>query len=771
MQCRYTPLLALVESRYPRVVTAGIAEIAEREGKWSRAFLSGNGEGIVMKSSVFAARSAAGNGCRSGSVAALLAMFAASSAYGQNTYEWVNPAGGLWNMAANWAPAAVPNDIYGTAVLGLSTPYTVSRVPMYGEIYGLSVLNPGATLRFEGNSAVDQNVLHTHGGGILNHGVIQVGTGGGADLKGAVIYLAHGSSVSGSGTIRLVHKSAELQVVGGPRPAFYNEAGHVLAGAGTIEDVHNRGEIVADIPGERLQVSCVNEGTIRVKNGAEASVSVNGEGSEPGTYIVEGPNGVLSGGVSHGEIIASGHPRISASLSDMVSSSTFTLSGSLGGEVRNDGEIHVLSVVRLNDVHILGDGVIVLGRDNAMLRYDGQEKSIIGAGQLVRGEGEIWGPAGTQPERLLNSGVIRADVQGKQLRVESFRNDGVLEARDGGELRIGGSATRPLDNRGVIAALPGAIVRFEAEGMVEQRDGGRMYAEGGTIQCDRDSSYVRGGSISTLGDGLIDVSRRLLLQDVEIGGNWNVRGPLVIQWGSTVRNTTTLRSLDPSSSPMQIQISNGGRIEGVGEMILGHADHARISAGAPLHPATIGRDQTIRGVGRFGSFSATGTLNIEGTIKPGLPIGAIGVDQRVTLADSAVLEVELSGNEHDRINVQSELVLGGKLRVVSLGALPEPCSEYRIITTQGIGKITGTFAELDLPQMPVGRLMVRHDLDAVTLLYNPADHDGSTFVDTDDFTAFMADFEAGSDAADINHSGAVDGEDFADFVAAFEQGC
>ena len=53
----------------------------------------------------------------------------------------------------------------------------------------------------------------------------------------------------------------------------------------------------------------------------------------------------------------------------------------------------------------------------------------------------------------------------------------------------------------------------------------------------------------------------------------------------------------------------------------------------------------------------------------------------------------------------------------------------------------------------------------------PADYDHSGFVDTDDFTAFVADFELGIDAADFDKSGFVDTDDFTAFVLAFEAGC
>ncbi len=52
-----------------------------------------------------------------------------------------------------------------------------------------------------------------------------------------------------------------------------------------------------------------------------------------------------------------------------------------------------------------------------------------------------------------------------------------------------------------------------------------------------------------------------------------------------------------------------------------------------------------------------------------------------------------------------------------------------------------------------------------------ADFDGSGFVDTDDFDAFMRSFEAGTDDADFDGSGFVDTDDFDAFVRAFELGC
>ncbi len=53
----------------------------------------------------------------------------------------------------------------------------------------------------------------------------------------------------------------------------------------------------------------------------------------------------------------------------------------------------------------------------------------------------------------------------------------------------------------------------------------------------------------------------------------------------------------------------------------------------------------------------------------------------------------------------------------------------------------------------------------------PAKFDGSGFVDLDDYTAFIAAFEAGDDSADVDESGFVDIEDFIFFVQRFTAGC
>ncbi len=52
-----------------------------------------------------------------------------------------------------------------------------------------------------------------------------------------------------------------------------------------------------------------------------------------------------------------------------------------------------------------------------------------------------------------------------------------------------------------------------------------------------------------------------------------------------------------------------------------------------------------------------------------------------------------------------------------------------------------------------------------------ADYDRSDFVDTDDFTAYVLDFEAGVPQADFDGSGFIDFDDYGYFVERFIEGC
>ena len=86
----------------------------------------------------------------------------------------------------------------------------------------------------------------------------------------------------------------------------------------------------------------------------------------------------------------------------------------------------------------------------------------------------------------------------------------------------------------------------------------------------------------------------------------------------------------------------------------------------------------------------------------------------------------------------------------------------RGITLSDAGNYTCTFTN------PCGS--VTSNPATVTVLCL-SDFDSNTFVTSDDFDTFVADFELGDPAADVNHDGFVNGVDFDTFADHFVAGC
>ena len=97
--------------------------------------------------------------------------------------------------------------------------------------------------------------------------------------------------------------------------------------------------------------------------------------------------------------------------------------------------------------------------------------------------------------------------------------------------------------------------------------------------------------------------------------------------------------------------------------------------------------------------------------------------------------------------------------VLSSGGTATSNGSFIILGQAIIGRASHSAVQADLGFLPCA------------LAGCPADFDGTGFVDTDDFTAFVLAFEAGTDDADFDGTGFVDTDDFTAFVLAFEAGC
>ncbi|MCK6476684.1 MAG: right-handed parallel beta-helix repeat-containing protein [Phycisphaerales bacterium] len=129
-------------------------------------------------------------------------------------------------------------------------------------------------------------------------------------------------------------------------------------------------------------------------------------------------------------------------------------------------------------------------------------------------------------------------------------------------------------------------------------------------------------------------------------------------------------------------------------------------------------------------------------------------DATVCAGGPVLLEVVAAGATAYQWRVDEMPIPGATASTLELpSAGPGDAGPYDCVVTNDCGSVTSLRAMLTVENCC------------------PADFDGTGFVDTDDFDAFVRAFEAGTDNADFDGTGFVDTDDFDAFVRAFEAGC
>jgi hypothetical protein len=699
---------------------------------------------------------------------ALAVCTSAGLASGQTTYNWAAPVDGTWLDAARWSSSQVPDAFTHRAVLGFAVPYVVT-VPGGSaiELNALELQNPSATLHLSPSLSSPRTILTMDAIGILNNGriVLESGT---STARSPEITSLDNSVIGGTGMIELVGDKSVIQTT---FPSVIRHAnGHTIRGCGTLTYVQNEGLIVADQAGKSLIYKGVNDGTIRVENGAKMIGSAIASDGTMGRYVVSGAGSSISASITRG-ILESAGGEFNGSgqaLTDcMVETQATIRLSKLSGELRNDGNIDLHGMLTLsnltwpgdNSVRFTGDGLLRMTNQNAVLRHSHDGLAINEASHTIAGTGLVWGKSTVHV--FVNEGTISADVAGSQLRVRALDNRGVIEAVNGGVLVCEAlNFATPTFNSGVIVAHEASALK---DSVVFQRATGTIRADGGVLS----GSYLNGGLIETLNGG---VARDCEISDATFRGSADVTRLF------SVSGTVTLEAaIDVPAGADFVSRATHKPTWVTGHATIRLLDRAtsRFLAG-DIFRCTLGSGVEIKGAGiLWGDHNSP--LVIECVVSPGLEDDLIGqfdvAGTFLGVSAETVMDVA-SATQADSLVASGSLAIGGTLRVRLPGEyIPEPCTEVVLISTAGAGSLSGQFHTLELPEMPLGRMNVRYDPNAVILIYNPADYDGSTFVDIDDFTAFISDFEAGADAADFNNSGFVDTDDFTDFVTAFEQGC
>lgn len=343
---------------------------------------------------------------------------------------------------------------------------------------------------------------------------------------------------------------------------------------------------------------------------------------------------------------------------------------------------------------------------------------------------------------------------------------------------IGGSGiiNGNFTNKGTIGGglQPGPTINDRT---VTQMDAGRIYVDTEGFYASIGSGVVEGGTITTANGGIVQTTAGNARVDgvtMTAGTDFRIqRGTgLTVLGGGLVNDGSILINSNPNCcTPASLVLVNGTSITGAGTITLADLGNSFIDTTSDhTDQANIGAGITIRGSGNI-----AGNIVNNGLLAPGTAIGTINrTTGNIVQTPSATIQIDLRGagaGDRDSIGGSGGLTLNGKLQVRFLNGYTLPVGQaYTMISG---GTIQGKFAQLDLPTLPTGVLLVEYGVNSVTIraVKCPSDFNGDGFVNGDDFDGYVDAFEAGNVEADFNRDGFVTGDDFDAFVAGFAGGC
>ncbi len=251
---------------------------------------------------------------------------------------------------------------------------------------------------------------------------------------------------------------------------------------------------------------------------------------------------------------------------------------------------------------------------------------------------------------------------------------------------------------------------------------GAMPVTVGTLRAEHACSY-QGGVLTDLGTLGGDFSYGLAVNSA----GW------VVGSSTTARNLQTHACLWIGAAPHDLGSLGGARSQATGindaRKVVGMSDTA---SGAP-HACLW----TLDAAGAVISRTDLGVLGGNSSVAYG--IGPSGIVVGTSDGRAAIW----NGGAPADLNTLAATAAGWRLEVA--------------YGTDGLGRIVGAGSLNGFPR--------------AFMLTCRADFDGTGFIDTDDYDAFVQAFTAGLDSADFDATGFVDTDDFDAFVRAFEAGC
>jgi hypothetical protein len=586
-----------------------------------------------------------------------------------NSISWINPAGGAWNVAANWqdgsgvnrVPVATDDvtiDLAGTYTVALASAVAVNTINL-GAASGAQTLDTSNfALTITNNSSVGQRgVLVVQGAlngagnltvsGTLEHrgalsgaGAVNIAPGATLNINGAqpvlsrtlnnvgtTNYAVTNSLVFSNGTFN--NLSGGMFNVQAEKILFQSSGTNLFSNAGTVRKATGTGTTGFNLPFN-------NSGTVELQTGAlDFSVSGTSSGQFNGAAgtTLSYSNQTLSAGssINVSTLVINGGANSIAGSYNVTSTSTINGTVTITGNVLSVGSLlDVNGRVDFNSNNISAptidiDGTLagsanVTTTSPGTINYNG---SMLGTGTTIIPAGATLNINGSQPQlfrTINNSGTANYNVVNSMV----FAN-GTFNNLPGGlfdvlveKLMFQSTGTNLFSNTGTVRKLTGAgttefRLPFNNNGTVTLQSGTLEFATSGTSAGQFNGAA---GTTFRLNSQTLPAAASITASNVVFSGTNNIAATYNVANATTLSGTNTFtgnvlsvgNTLDITAGTTNFNSNNvAAQTINVSGTLAGSASVSPTSPGG-----TFNFNGTMSGTGAT-NIPAGATLNIGGS--------------------------------------------------------------------------------------------------------------------------------------------------------------
>ena len=551
---------------------------------------------------------------------------------------------------------------FGTGSINVSD---MAGVSVGGSVFVAGQANSAGSISVSGRGTVFESqsgiivqrgraVVDVAAGGRLQTGFSTLGDQSGSEAEVTVSDPLSLWRVNGSSTIGSAGR-ASLRVLNGARVENHQAIlGALLGSTGAVE-VAGAGSTWAT--SSALTIGEGGAGSLVIADGGRATVSfsptVFGRQSQSrGDVEVRGAGSLLTAGALTVGESGAGSLRVLDGSRVTSGPANLGLNFNSRGEAVVDGVNSLWQIDGTLDVSLNGgDGVLTIA--NGGVVQTSSTSRVGQRGQLTLAGGRY---RATLPNPLQNSGI----VQGTGVIEAPVTNNsgGRIEVRAGDRLQVTGQ----LNNSGAINVLDGEaqfdghVTNSSSSGVITSRDGVLRFGNG--------FGSTSGGGLLNFGSVAVSFGTTDVFGDINNSNN----GRIVISGGAQAT------FYDDVFNSGTITVSAAGNVKST----------------AVFFGAVTGS----------GSFPGTGTVFLEGDLRPGNSPGVMAFGGDLALGPGSRLNIELASGAHDRVDVAGGLAAGGELEVVLLdGFAPAEGDAFDVLN---FGSLSGQFDALRLPELGGG---------------------------------------------------------------------